>query len=489
MQRQGAHPRRGHLPGGAVATLRPRPRCRSLRRLPGAAAREPEPVPLLPAHRRTARWWGPPPSRWCGCATAWWCRGPSPGPAAGARTDAEDDRLAGELVRAPQGGRRARHAGGPGPQRRGAGGAASGPSTSTSSRRWSATATSCISPRRCRGAWPRAKGPSTSCGPPSRPGRCRGPRRCGPCRSSTTSSPPSAASTAGWWDTSTSRATSTRPSPSAPWWSRPTGEPRCRPGPGSWPTAIPAKRTWSVTTRRPPCSPRCPRARRATRADQRPARPSRRDRGRRPAIGAAVADHRGRSSRTTTLLRTGVGCRAIGRDVLGCRAPTPWSTSRASVPGRRRLGGGGVGRLPAPHAPGQARRPGARGARPATTPSSSTSTAGSATPVAARLARFKLRVKVDIEPLPWRCVALRGPGAPPRRDGHQPGDRRWRRRSRGTACRVSTCWVRPRRSPTACGCARSRRGSRCGSRRASPSWVPSSTSAPSPPRPTCSSRA
>jgi folate-binding protein YgfZ len=29
--------------------------------------------------------------------------------------------------------------------------------------------------------------------------------------------------------------------------------------------------------------------------------------------------------------------------------------------------------------------------------------------VAARLARFKLRVKVDIDPLPWRCVALRGP--------------------------------------------------------------------------------
>jgi folate-binding protein YgfZ len=31
--------------------------------------------------------------------------------------------------------------------------------------------------------------------------------------------------------------------------------------------------------------------------------------------------------------------------------------------------------------------------------------------VAARLARFKLRVHVDIEPLSWRCVALRGPRA------------------------------------------------------------------------------
>jgi folate-binding protein YgfZ len=32
--------------------------------------------------------------------------------------------------------------------------------------------------------------------------------------------------------------------------------------------------------------------------------------------------------------------------------------------------------------------------------------------VAARLARFKLRVKADLEPLSLRCLALRGPGAP-----------------------------------------------------------------------------
>jgi folate-binding protein YgfZ len=32
--------------------------------------------------------------------------------------------------------------------------------------------------------------------------------------------------------------------------------------------------------------------------------------------------------------------------------------------------------------------------------------------VKARLDRFKLRVKVAMEPLSWRCVALRGPGAP-----------------------------------------------------------------------------
>ena len=37
--------------------------------------------------------------------------------------------------------------------------------------------------------------------------------------------------------------------------------------------------------------------------------------------------------------------------------------------------------------------------------------AGFGAAVAARLARFKLRVKVVIEPVAWRCIALRGPGA------------------------------------------------------------------------------
>ena len=36
---------------------------------------------------------------------------------------------------------------------------------------------------------------------------------------------------------------------------------------------------------------------------------------------------------------------------------------------------------------------------------------GFGTAVLERLERFRLRVKVVIEPLPWRCVALRGPGA------------------------------------------------------------------------------
>ena len=36
---------------------------------------------------------------------------------------------------------------------------------------------------------------------------------------------------------------------------------------------------------------------------------------------------------------------------------------------------------------------------------------GNGAAVVARLARFKLRVKAEIEALPWHCVALRGPGA------------------------------------------------------------------------------
>ena len=50
--RQGAHPRRRHLPGRAGPAVRPRPRRRPVRRLPGAAPGEPEPVHVLPAPPR-----------------------------------------------------------------------------------------------------------------------------------------------------------------------------------------------------------------------------------------------------------------------------------------------------------------------------------------------------------------------------------------------------------------------------------------------------
>ncbi|MEO7442048.1 MAG: glycine cleavage T C-terminal barrel domain-containing protein [Acidimicrobiales bacterium] len=38
--------------------------------------------------------------------------------------------------------------------------------------------------------------------------------------------------------------------------------------------------------------------------------------------------------------------------------------------------------------------------------------AGYGEAVASRLGRFKIRVKAEIEPLAWRCLAVRGPGAP-----------------------------------------------------------------------------
>jgi tRNA-modifying protein YgfZ len=37
--------------------------------------------------------------------------------------------------------------------------------------------------------------------------------------------------------------------------------------------------------------------------------------------------------------------------------------------------------------------------------------AGYGTQLMARLARFKIRVKVELEPLSWRCISVRGPGA------------------------------------------------------------------------------
>ena len=51
-RREGAHPRRRHLPGGARAALRSRRTGRSVRRVPRAAAREPVAVHVLPASSR-----------------------------------------------------------------------------------------------------------------------------------------------------------------------------------------------------------------------------------------------------------------------------------------------------------------------------------------------------------------------------------------------------------------------------------------------------
>ena len=128
---QGAHPRRRHLPGRAVAALRPRPRRRAVRRLPGAAPGEPEPVHVLPAPPRgdgrrlvaradgaAARRQGDLPAHRRHPPAGPHRRG---GPPPGRRAE-----------RAPEGAGRAHHARRPGPQRRGPGRASSAPSRSTS---------------------------------------------------------------------------------------------------------------------------------------------------------------------------------------------------------------------------------------------------------------------------------------------------------------------------------------------------------------------
>ena len=115
--RQGAHRRRRHLPGRAVAALRHRSRGRSVRLLPRAAPGQPEPVHVLPApsrhhHRRQlaradgagARTQGDQPAD---------RRHAPPRPRRRGRS-AHGRRAEGE----PEGGRRAHHAGRPGPQRR-----------------------------------------------------------------------------------------------------------------------------------------------------------------------------------------------------------------------------------------------------------------------------------------------------------------------------------------------------------------------------------
>ena len=122
----------------------------------------------------------------------------------------------GRAGRGPEGGGRARHADRPGPQRRRPG----GDLRHRGGRRGHGGGA--LQPHHApdlpgvRHPGARARARSTCSGRRCPPARCRGRRRCGPWRSSTTSSPPSAASTAAWSATSTSAATSTRPSPSGP---------------------------------------------------------------------------------------------------------------------------------------------------------------------------------------------------------------------------------------------------------------------------------
>ena len=141
-------------------------------------------------------------------------------PIAGSRprgtTPEEDAPARGRAGRGPQGGGRARHAHRPGPQRRRPGGqlrhrgGRRGHGGRALQPHHAPDLPGVGQPGPGQGADRRAAGH------PARPARCRGRPRSGPWRSSTTSSRPSAASTAGWSATSTSAATSTPPSPSAP---------------------------------------------------------------------------------------------------------------------------------------------------------------------------------------------------------------------------------------------------------------------------------
>ena len=67
---QGVHRRRRHLPGRAVAALRGALHAAGLRALPGAAARQPGAVPVLPRLRAISRSSARARRSWCGCATA-----------------------------------------------------------------------------------------------------------------------------------------------------------------------------------------------------------------------------------------------------------------------------------------------------------------------------------------------------------------------------------------------------------------------------------
>ena len=113
--------------------------------------------------------------------------------------------------------------------------------------------------------------------------------------------------------------------------------------------------------------------------------------------------------------------------------------------------------------------------------------------VAARLRRFLLRSKVELEPLDWRCLSLRGPAVPEAASGlldrARPSAGCWRCPSSGTAGRGWTCWVRP----TSCSVPTSSRPAWCAavpmrSRRAAlwracRPWAPSSPPRRSRPKP------
>jgi anthranilate synthase component 1 len=185
---------RRHLPGRAGPALRLRARRRPVRRLPGAAPDQPEPVHVLHPGPRCA-WWVLARADGAAARTARSSRGPSPAPgSAGRPTSTTAAR--GRAARAPQGA--AEHVMLVDLARNDVGRVVEFGTERVDEmmtlERYSHVMhlTSQVS-----GSWPRAGRPSTCCGPRCPPARCRAHRRCGPWRSSTTSSRPSAGPTPG----------------------------------------------------------------------------------------------------------------------------------------------------------------------------------------------------------------------------------------------------------------------------------------------------
>ena len=241
--------------------------------------------------------------------------------------------------------------------------------------------------------------------------------------------------------TSTSRATSTPPSPSAPWSSAMTGGPRCRPARASWPTACPSTRTSSATTRPAPSWPPIPAARRMTAL-----RRAGRDERRRSAPVASRSHGRPTRSAHHARRRADPARRGAGARSRGARLP-----AGPAQPGRGRAGGGRVGTVAAPAAHRQGRRVAPGHAARRRRACSSTSMRVTARRWHARLRRFKLRTKAELEAVDLVRPRPAGPGCRRRRmpsgalglaagwpgvDGRRPARRRRARPRPG--CRWST---------------------------------------------------
>ena len=110
-------------------------------------------------------------------------------------------------------------------------------------------------------------------------------------------------------------------------------------------------------------------------------------------------------------LRSGVGWFRPARDVLAVSGPDAASYLQGQCSNDvAALAGRGLRRGPAAQPPGPPRRPGP-GDPDGRRPLRPRQGAGTGPDVLARLERFRLRTKVEFEPLDWSCLSVRGPAA------------------------------------------------------------------------------